>query len=403
MAGHDAGHVVGARAVVHTAAVPLDHVELEAARVAGIPVISRAEALWEVVADGEVVAVAGTHGKTTVTAMVTTALVAAGRDPTGIVGGRVEAWDGNARVGGDALYVVEADEYDRSFLSLTPSLALVNNVEVDHLECYGSHEELEAAFVEFAGRAKRALIGADDKGAGRVAGSLGIPVWRVGTASGADIRLSDLSPTKVGSRSRISFPNGASFDLRLNVPGFHNARNAAMALAAVFALGADVGAAIEGVEPFTGVGRRFEMLGEFRGVMLVDDYAHHPSEVIATLAAARQRFPGRRIVAVFQPHLYSRTRAMGSQFGISLSVADLVVVTDVYPAREQPIRGVTGKLVVRAARRAGVEVVWVPAKADLPGRLEEIIADGDVVLTMGAGDITEVGPALAKRLSGMAA
>ncbi len=401
--GHDPRHVEGARAVIHTAAVPSDHPELEAARLAGIPVWRRANALGELVSPGKVVGVAGTHGKTTVTAMLTDAAVAAGFDPTGLVGGRVGTWNGNARLGGDELFVVEADEYDKSFLALTPNIAIINNVEADHLECYGSLDDLEAAFVEFSNRAELAIIGADDNGAGRVAALVDAPVWRVGTARDADVHIGPITPSESGTTWTLTFAGGDTVNVELVVPGFHNARNAAMAIATVEALGGDPTKAADALGSFSGVGRRFELLGEHRGVTIVDDYAHHPSEVVATLAAARQRFAGRRIIAVFQPHLYSRTRSMGSQFGVALSVADIAVVTDVYPAREAPIKGVTGEIVVRAARRAGAAVEWIPDKADLVSHLERVATAGDVVITLGAGDITDVGPALIERLTGRAA
>jgi UDP-N-acetylmuramate--alanine ligase len=398
LAGHDPGHVVGARAVVYTAAVPADHPELAAARRAGIPVIRRADALADAVAGRTVIAVAGTHGKTTTTAMVTEALAAAGRDPTGLVGGRVGRWRGNAWLGGDSVFVVEADEYDKAFLALEPTVAVVNNVEADHLECYGSVDRLEAAFVEFASRAERVLAGADDGGASRVARTLSVPVWRVGLAAAADLRLSDVTQRPHGSQARLALPGGRTVSLRLGVPGLHNVRNAAMAVGAALAVDAALEPVLEALGRFEGVGRRFDVLGTFGDVTVVDDYAHHPTEVTATLAAARQRFPSARIVAVFQPHLYSRTRAMGRELGIALSAADRVVVTEVYPAREAPIPGITGKLVARAAERAGVEVDWVPDKSELVDYLTGIAAGGDVVLTLGAGDITEVGHRLAARL-----
>ncbi|NIN11402.1 MAG: UDP-N-acetylmuramate--L-alanine ligase [Gemmatimonadales bacterium] len=402
-AGHDPSHVSGVRAVVYTAAVRGDHEELEAARAAGTPVVPRAEALGEVAAGGRLVAVAGTHGKTTTTAMVTDALVAAGDNPTALVGGRVASWEGNARLGDDRLFVVEADEYDRSLLALKPAVALVNNVEVDHLECYGSLEALEAAFAEFAGCAGRVIVGADDAGATRVGRAIDVPVWRAGLAQDADIRLSEVRREARASSALVSLPDGRVVDLALRIPGLHNLRNGAMAIGAVLALGADVEAAVAGLARFGGVGRRFEVLGTNRGVTVVDDYAHHPSEVAATLAAARQRFPSARVVVAFQPHLYSRTKAMGEAMGIALAMADLAVVTDVYPAREEPIPGVSGKIVAGAARRAGVEVEWVPDRDRLAARLEELVADGDVVLTLGAGDITEVGRDLLRRLAGAAA
>jgi len=400
--GHDPAHVAGTRAVVYTAAVSQAHPELEAARAAGVPAVPRAEAL-NAICRGTVLAVAGTHGKTTTTVMATEALAAAGRHPTGIAGGRVAAWGGNARVDGDGLFVVEADEYAKSFLALHPEVAVVTNVEADHLECYGSLEALEDAFVEFAGRARRVLIGADDPGARRVARRLRIPPWRVGLDPQADILIHDVRPDRAGSSARLRFPDGAMVELRLGVPGLHNVRNAAMALGAVAALGVAPAAGLAALAGFGGVGRRFERLGAARGVTVVDDYAHHPSEVRATLAAARERFPDHRLVAVFQPHLYSRTQALGAELGQALAAADLAVVTEIYPAREQPIAGVTGEAVAAAAQAVGARVEWVPDRRALPSRLAGLVADGDVVLTLGAGDITEVGPELLRRLTGAAA
>src|SRR5436305_13088421 len=301
--GHDPAHVVGARALVVTAAVPGDHPELERARALGVPVVRRADALSQAVAGGTVVAVAGTHGKTTTTVMVTEALAAAGRHPTGLAGGRVAAWGGNARVekAGRELYVVEADEFDRAFLSLAPTVAVVNNVEADHLECYGgSVAALEDAFVEFAARARRAIVGADDAGAARVAARLAVPVWRVGLGGDAavDVRIADPELRERGSTARIELPGGRTLALRLQVPGLHNVRNAAVALAVAHELGADLERALAALAEFGGVGRRFERVGEARGRTVVDDYAHHPTEVAATLAAARQALPRRRVVAV---------------------------------------------------------------------------------------------------------
>jgi len=397
--GHDAEHTVGARALVVTAAVPGDHPELERARALGIPVVRRADALSQAVAGGTVVAVAGTHGKTTTTVMVTEALAAAGRDPTGLAGGRVARWGGNARVGGRELYVVEADEFDRAFLSLEPTVAVVNNVEADHLECYGgSVAELEEAFAEFAGRARRAIVGADDAGAARVAARLAVPVWRVGLGAGADVRIADPELSERGSTARIELPGGRTLALRLQVPGLHNLRNAAAALAVVRELGADFERALAALAEFGGVGRRFERVGEARGVTVVDDYAHHPTEVEATLAAARQAFPRRRVVAVFQPHLFSRTALHGEALGRALAAADVVVVAPIYAAREQPLAGVSAELVARGAARAGATTIAVRERAGVIERVVETVRAGDVVFTLGAGDITRVGPELLARL-----
>jgi UDP-N-acetylmuramate--alanine ligase len=401
--GHDPDHIQGIRALVYSTAVPADHPELKAARRAGIPVLTRAEALAQIVAGGTVVGVAGTHGKTTTTAMVTAALVGAGKDPTGIVGGRVALWEGNVRFGGDPLFVVEADEYDRSFLHLHPTVALVINVEADHLECYGSVRDLEAAFVQFAGRADRALVGTDDGGAQRVGTRLGVPVWRVGAAANADVRMTDIVRAADRNAASVCLPDGRTVKLTLQVPGLHNLRNATMALAAAAALDADIDGALMGLAAFKGVGRRFEHIADVGGVTVIDDYAHHPTEVAATIGAARQRYPKARLIAVFQPHLYSRTQSMGKAMGIALSVADVAVVTDIYPARERPIPGVTGELVSRAARRAGAEVEWVPDRDAIIPRLEELVVPGDVVLTLGAGDITEVAREFVRRREGVAA
>lgn len=400
--GHDPHHVEGARAIVVTAAVPREHPELDKARALGLPVVRRADALGDLVAGGKegVVAVAGTHGKTTTTVMVTEALTAAGRNPTGLAGGRVAAWGGNARIGGEDLYVVEADEYDKAFLSLRPTIAVVNNVEADHLECYGSMEALEDAFAEFANRAGRVIVGADDAGADRVALRVSAPVWRVGHGATADVRIRAPKLEPGGSRATISLPGGDTVELALVVPGLHNVRNAAAALAVLHAFGADVQAGARALGEFRGVGRRFERLGEAGGVTVVDDYAHHPTEVAATLAAARQAFPGRRLVAVFQPHLFSRTALHGEALGKALAAADVVVVAPIYAAREQPQAGVTHHLVVRGATRAGAATVGVRDRAGLTTHVARAVRDGDVVFTLGAGDITRVGPELLGMLNG---
>ena len=396
--GHDPGHIEGARAIVVTAAVAGDHPELERARAQGIPVVRRADALGAAVAGGTLVGVAGTHGKTTTTAMITEALAAAGRNPTGLAGGRVAVWGGNARVGSNDLYVVEADEYDQAFLALTPTVAVVNNVEADHLECYGSIEALEAAFVEFAGRARRVIVGADDAGAVRVGQRVGRAVWRVGFASDADVRITDVTLGSTGSRATLRLPGGRSVALGLRVPGRHNLKNAAAAIAVVAELGADVDRAAAALAEFVGVARRFERVGDAAGVTVMDDYAHHPTEVAATLAAARQAFPERRVVAVFQPHLYSRTAMHGGALGRALAAADLVVVAPIYGAREQPLPGVTADLVARGAIGAGARTVAVRERAGLAARVAEVTRPGDVVFTLGAGDVTLVGPELLDRL-----
>jgi UDP-N-acetylmuramate--alanine ligase len=397
--GHSPSHVSGSRAVVVTAAVPDTHPELVAARKAGIPVVPRKEALGGLVNGATVVAAAGTHGKTTTTVMATAALEAAGFRPTGLAGGRVRQWGGNARLGDTALYVVEADEYDKAFLALRPSVAIVNNVEPDHLECYGSVEQLESAFVEFASRAGTVLVGGDDPGAQRVARQLGQQVWRFGVAPDAELRIGAVQQDAGGSRAEVTLPDGRRVQLTLRVPGMHNVRNAAGALGAVVALNGSVEQALAALADFDGVGRRFDRLGEAGGVALVDDYAHHPSELVATLAAARQAYPERRLVAVFQPHLYSRTQEHGAAMGQALAAADVVVVADIYGAREAPVPGVSGQLVSNAAAQAGADVHFVADRPSLAGVVRGLVHPGDLVLILGAGDITRIGPELLASLA----
>jgi UDP-N-acetylmuramate--alanine ligase len=318
--------------------------------------------------------------------------------PTGLAGGRVNAWGGNAKLAGDRLFVVEADEYDQAFLTLHPAVAVVNNVEADHLECYGSIAALEEAFVTFAGRAQQALVGADDPGAVRVGRRLGSPVWRFGLASDAEFRISRIEQTADWSRATITLPDRHEVPLRLQVPGVHNLRNATAALGAVYALGGALEPALESLAAYGGLGRRFERLGEVRGIAVVDDYAHHPTELVATLAAARQAFPGRRVVAVFQPHLYSRTAQHGVAMGEALAAADLIIVTEIYAAREQPLPGVTGRTVADAATKAGARAWFEPVRSQLTRRVFDALQTGDVVLTLGAGDITRVGRELVQWL-----
>ena len=389
--GSAVGLVARSRAVVVSAAIPSAHPDLVRARELGLPLVPRKEALAGLIGAAQSVAIAGTHGKTTTTVMTTEALVGAGFDPTGLAGGRVPDWGGNARLGGTDLFVVEADEYDQAFLALRPTIAVINNVEPDHLECYGSVEAMEAAYQRFAGPASRMLIGNDGPGADRVAAGLDAArVWRFGPgAAGLTIGAVEAGPD--GTRATVGFPDGETVALRLVVPGLHNLRNATAALGVVHALGGDRGRAAAALGEFRGVGRRFERIGDAGGVTVVDDYAHHPTELAATLAAARQVFPGRRLVAVFQPHLYSRTALHADAMGAAVAEADLAIVTDVYGAREAPVAGVSGALVADAARSRGARVVYQPDRAGLAKTVVDSARLGDVIVTLGAGDVTKVG------------
>ena len=401
--GHDPAHVEGARALVVTSAMPKEHPELARARALGIPVVRRAEALGEAVSGATLVAIAGTHGKTTTTVMTTEALRAAGLNPTGVVGGRVAAWNGNLSDGGTERFVVEADEYDRSFLALQPTVAVVTNVEADHLDIYADLADIRATFAEFARRARTIVLCADDAGANTLPTPSRAEVIRYGIDS-PDARLvaRALRAEQGGSAFEAVFDGEALGTVRLGVPGRHNVLNALAALASGLALGATVGKMAPGLAAFGGVERRFQRLGEARGVAVVDDYAHHPTEIAATLAAARQAYPGRRIVAAFQPHLFSRTRDFAPEFGRALSAADSIFLTEIYPAREQPIEGVTSTLIVSALREAGGPIAWRGDRGRLADALAAAVRDGDVVLTIGAGDITKTGPELLERLRGAA-
>ena len=404
---HDPAHVDGARALVVTSAMPKQHPELERARALGIPVIRRAEALGEVTAGRELVGIAGTHGKTTTTVMTAEALASAGCEPTALVGGRVAAWQGNLRAGSDALYVVESDEYDRSFLALTPTVAVVTNIEADHLDIYRDLADIRAAFAQFVQPARTIVLCADDAGANSLRTPTGTEVIRYAIDDAAGATAQD---ARVVARDLAVLPGGTSFDVffdaeplgrvQLRVPGRHNVRNALAGISAGLALGATVPGMRDGLAGFTGVARRFDRVGEANGIVVIDDYAHHPTEIAATLATARAAFPGQRIVAAFQPHLFTRTRDFAAEFGAALTAADAVFLTEIYPAREQPIAGVTAGLVGQALAGAGGNLVWRGERSDLARALAERVRDGDVVLTLGAGDITRTGRELLEELRG---
>jgi UDP-N-acetylmuramate--alanine ligase len=410
---HDPTHVEGVRALIVTSAMPKDHPELERARRCRIPVVRRADALGEVTRGYEVVGVAGTHGKTTTTVMAADALAAAGRDPTALAGGRVAAWSGNLRTGAGRLYVVEADEYDRSFLALTPTVAVVTNVEADHLDIYGDLAEIRAAFAEFVAPARTIVLCGDDAGTAALRIPSGTEVVRYALGSGAgasteravrDARLvaRDVRIGAGESAFSVVFDDEVLGDVRLHVPGRHNVLNALGALGSGLALGAGVPDMATGLAAFRGVERRFERVGDAGGVAVIDDYAHHPTEISATLAAARSAFPGRRLVAAFQPHLFSRTRDFAREFGDALATADALYLLEIYPAREQPIPGVSASLIADAMtdRGAAQKLAWRGERHQLAEVLARDVRAGDVVLTMGAGDITRTGPELLERLGG---
>ena len=404
-AGHDPDHVSGCSALVVTSAVPADHPEVRAAREAGLPVLKRAQALGAVVNHATVVGVSGTHGKTTTTALTTAVLAAAGLSPTGLVGGRVPAWGGNLHPGGDSLFVVEADEYDRSFHTLRPTVAVITTLEADHLDIFGTLEGVEDAFAGFLDSiAADGLVVAcgDDAGVGRLLPRLSAGVARLltyGLNAGSMLRAERVETDGLRSTFLVRERGRELGTATIGLPGLHNVRNALAAVAVARHLGAGWPEIREGLAAYAGVARRFERVGEAGGVLFVDDYAHHPTEIRATLAAARSAYPDRRLVAVFQPHLYSRTRDFAEEFGRALAQSDLLVLTDIYPAREAPIPGVTGELVAEHARAAGGDVLYVPERADVVDRVADRLRAGDLCVTMGAGDLDEACRELLETLS----
>ena len=402
--GHSPTHVESARALVVTSAMPKDHPELARARLLGLPVVRRAEALGEVTRGTMLVGIAGTHGKSTTTVLTTDALVAAGLDPTGYVGARVTAWKGNLRAGNSERFVVEADEYDRSFLALTPTVAVVTNLEADHLDIYADLADLRRTFAQYVRDARYIVLCADDVEANRLPTPASAEVIRYGLVS-PDARLRAVNARRegIGTRFGVEYDEKHLGEISLSVPGEHNVRNALAALAVGLGLGVTVPQMAPGIAAFRGVERRFQLLGEVRGALVVDDYAHHPTEVRATVQAARAAAPERRLVIAFQPHLFSRTRDFAGEFAEALSAADIVCLLDVYPAREQPIAGVTSTLIADAMSALGRAPAWRGALGALTNALVSIVQPGDLVITMGAGDVTRTGPDLLAALGTVAA
>jgi UDP-N-acetylmuramate--alanine ligase len=400
--GHDAKHVEDADLVVISSAVNESNPEVAAARERGIPVIRRAEMLAEIMRLKQGVAIAGTHGKTTTTSLTGMVLTEAGFDPTIVVGGQVRILGTNARLGKGDFLVAEADEYDRSFLELTPVVAVITNVEADHLDCYRDLADIQDAFVTFANRVPfyGAVVAClDDAGVREVLPRVKRRVVTYGESLEADVQAREIRLEADGTTFEVW--EGKTWSLgsvRLRLPGRHNVANALAAIAVGRELSIPFPIIVRALAEFTGVVRRFETKGERNGALVVDDYAHHPTEIAATLASARQVYPDRRLVALFQPHLFSRTRDFAEAFGNALTASDLAIVMDVYPSREKPLAGVTGALVADAARQAGhAHVLYVPVRADLAGTLEANIRPGDLLVTMGAGDVVRVGEEYLRR------
>jgi UDP-N-acetylmuramate--alanine ligase len=398
--GHAAEHVAGMDAVVTSTAVKADNPEVQAARKARIPIVPRALMLAELMRRQQGIAIAGTHGKTTTTSLVASVLLEAGLDPSFVIGGRLNSEGANARLGKGDCIVVEADESDASFLHLLPVMAVVTNIDVDHMETYG-HDlgRLRQAFVDFLHRMPfygTAVLCIDDPGVRAIVPLVSCPITTYGLEEGAQVRAMDVRASGTGMTFMVRRSNGITLPdllVRLNLPGLHNVRNALAAVAIAVELGVPDDAVQRSLAEFQGVGRRFQSYGDLRckvqgSFRLIDDYGHHPVEMGATLAAARGAFPGRRLVLVFQPHRYTRTRDCFEDFVHVIGQADLVLLTEVYPAGEAPLAAADGRALARALRVAGkVEPVFVERIEDLPQAIVDNIKPGDVVLNMGAGSI----------------
>jgi UDP-N-acetylmuramate--alanine ligase len=395
--GHQAENVKGADLVVVSSAVPTTNIELEQARASGIPILRRDQFLPEIIEGQEVIAVAGTHGKTTTTGLIAWLLSAAGRDPGFIVGGRMQNLGTNARAGRGKLFVIEADEYDRTFLGIEAEVALITNVEYDHPDCYPSRQDFIGAFQDFARLVQRTLIVcSDDTAAASLQPSKAVR-WTYGIDQPADWLAKDIRPNQLGGSdfwlTQFDKDHGL---MRTRLPGLHNVLNVVGALAALSAVGIQPADVRNALTEFQGMGRRFELVGRARDIVIVDDYAHHPTEIKATLAAARERFAGRTIWAVFQPHTYSRMRALAAELSDSFVDADHVLILEVFAAREQPDPEFTGSQVAKQIDHPDVH--FLPTIQGAVDYLLGVVEPGSAVITLSAGDGNQVGTGLFNRL-----
>jgi UDP-N-acetylmuramate--alanine ligase len=398
--GHDRANIGGAETVVRSSAIPDSNPELEAARLAGIPIVGRGALLAEVMRTKDAIAVAGSHGKTTTSAMTAHLLEAAGLDPTALIGGRVPRPGGFAspvKIGQGDLLVAEVDESDGSFLLTRPILVVITNADPEHLDHYGTRDALLEAFVEFANSVPfwgAAILGIDHPGIAEIAPRITARQLRFGFAADADIRAESVEEIPGGQRCHVRLASGDGFSFDLPMPGRHNVLNALAAVAVALEQGVTPAILAEAFPMFPGVARRFERKGQSFGIDVVDDYAHHPAEIRATLAAARSLYSG-PITAIFQPHRYTRTRDCWNDFLSAFADADRVIVSEIYAASEAPLPGVTGDALSRAINDAG------HARAFFGGSLDDIekawpdrFEPGELVLTLGAGDIVTLGPKL---------
>jgi len=407
--GHDADNVAEADAVVVSSAVTEDNPEVRAARQRRVPVVPRAEMLAELMRFRYGIAVAGTHGKTTTTSLIASVLAEGGADPTFIIGGRLNSVASNARLGEGRYLVAEADESDASFLHLKPMLAVVTNIDADHLGTYGGDfRRLRATFLEFLHQLPfygLAVLCADDPQLMALAPDVTRPVRTYGFAEEADVRATDVAQSGLRTRFTVNAPEHEPFEVELNMPGRHNVQNALATLAVALEMGLDAAVMQRALSTFQGIGRRFQVYGDLEldgaTVTLVDDYGHHPREVAATIAAVHEGWPGRRLLVVFQPHRYTRTRDLFDDFVRVLSDADALVVSEVYPAGEPAIPGADGRALCTALRARGqVNPVFAPGLDELLDVLPGVVEDGDLVVTLGAGSIGTLPGLLRARYGG---
>ncbi len=401
--GHVDSNVVDADVVVYSSAVHADeNPETVEAKRLHIPIIKRSEMLGELMRMKFGIGVAGTHGKTTTTTMVGLVVQKAKFDPTIIVGGKVAVFGSNAVSGGGDVIVIEADEYDRTFLKLTPTLALITNIEAEHLDIYEDIEDIKQAFTQYANSVPffgAAIVCMDDPNVRAILSNIHRRVLTYGTSRQAEIRAENIEQVGPSSHFDVFRGNVRLGGAMLHAPGLHNVLNALGAIAVGLELEVPFENIVQGIAAYSGVDRRFQIRGEAGGVIVVDDYAHHPTEIIATLEAATTGWPERRIVAVFQPHLYSRTTELAEDFARAFVNADVLVLTDIYGAREEPIEGVSGEMLADLATKYGHRAVhYVEDKSALPSTILGLVQSGDLVITMGAGDIWRQGEAFYHQL-----
>jgi UDP-N-acetylmuramate--alanine ligase len=408
--GHAAANIAGADVVVVSGAVARDNPEVEAALHARIPVVARAEMLAELMRFRYSIAVAGSHGKTTTTSLIASILNEGGEDPTYVIGGRLKSAASNARLGAGRYLVAEADESDASFTHLQPLIAIVTNIDNDHLSTHGGDFGLlKKSFVDFLHNLPfygLAVLCLDDEHVRSIVQELGRPVLSYGIEAGADVRAVNIRPEALKTRFDVERAAAAPLEVTLNLPGLHNVRNALAAITVALELGVEDEAILRALAAFQGVDRRLQHVGDVvtavGRVSIVDDYGHHPTEVTATLEAIRQGYAGRRVLLAFQPHRFTRTRDLIDDFGKALSGADVLCVTEVYAAGEAPIAGADGRAICRAVRSRGLlEPLFVEKVEELPQALKDVIKDGDVILAMGAGNISAVAHALPEALSAL--